>query len=55
MKKVFEYTTVKNSKPRFIIAENENAVKNFYHADSVDYIKERTDFSEQDRKGIFEL
>lgn len=55
MKKVFEYTTVTNQKPRFVIAENEDAVKDFYHADSVDYIKERTDFTEQDRKGIFEL
>jgi hypothetical protein len=55
MKKVFEYTTVTNSKPRFIIAENEGGVKNFFHADSVDYIKERTDFNERDKKGIFEL
>ena len=55
MKKVFEYTTVTNQNPRFIIAENEEAVRDFYHADRIDFIKERTDFTEQDRNGIFDL
>jgi len=54
-KKVFEYTTVTNGNPRFIIAESEIVVRDFFFSDPVDYIKERTNFTESNKKGIFEI